>query len=92
MDCSKDLRSKPLQLPFLAVSGAHGWTSTLNGVHRGIQINMRKLNSLQVNADGKTATVGGGVMQYEIPSGSLNTESKQVSMKLVPHTLAWRSL
>ena len=48
------------------MSGAHGWTSTLNRVHRGIQINMRKLNSLQVNVDGKTATVGGGVMQYEI--------------------------
>ena len=51
------------------MSGAHGWTSTLNGVHRGIQINMLKLNLLQVNADGKTATVGGGVMQHEITQG-----------------------
>jgi FAD/FMN-containing dehydrogenase len=35
-------------------------------VHGGIQINMRKLNSLQLNSDGKTATVGGGVIQHEI--------------------------
>lgn len=53
-------------VPFLAVSGTHGWTETLNRVKNGIQIRMRKLNSTTVDKGGKTATVGGGTLQYEI--------------------------
>ena len=44
---------------------------------------MRKLNSIQVNADGKTATVGGGVMQYEITK-SLFTYGKQAGEHETP--------
>ena len=58
------------------MTGTHGLTTSLNRVHSGIQINMRKMNSLQVNADGKTATVGGGIMQYEITK-SLYKSGKQ---------------
>lgn len=53
-------------IPFLAVSGTHGWTETLNRLPYGIQINMRKLNSINVNKDGKSATLGGGALQWEI--------------------------
>ncbi|KAF1911050.1 hypothetical protein BDU57DRAFT_485443 [Ampelomyces quisqualis] len=53
-------------IPFLAVSGGHGWTSTLDKLPYGIQINLRKLNTTTVNHDGKTATVGGGTLQHEI--------------------------
>ncbi|KAF2124492.1 FAD-binding domain-containing protein [Dothidotthia symphoricarpi CBS 119687] len=55
-----------LNIPFLAVSGTHGWTKTLNKMPYGIQINMRKLNTTILSRDGKTATVGGGTLQYEI--------------------------
>ena len=53
-------------IPFLAISGAHGWTKSLNKLPYGIQINMRKLNTTTLKQDGKTAMVGGGTMQYEI--------------------------
>jgi FAD/FMN-containing dehydrogenase len=52
-------------VPFLAVSGTHGWTKTLNNLRYGIQINMRKLNSVIVNPSGITATIGGGTLQWE---------------------------
>jgi FAD/FMN-containing dehydrogenase len=53
-------------IPFLAVSGTHEWTKTLNKLPYGIQINMRRLNTTNLSRDGKTATVGGGTLQYEI--------------------------
>ncbi|KAK3325116.1 hypothetical protein B0H66DRAFT_110470 [Apodospora peruviana] len=53
-------------VPFLVVSGGHGQPTTLNNLHCGIQINMRKMNDTTVSKDGKTATGGGGVMQHEI--------------------------
>ncbi|KAK3934044.1 hypothetical protein QBC46DRAFT_400740 [Diplogelasinospora grovesii] len=46
-------------LPFLAVTGAHGWPTTLGRLRCGIQINMRGMNDTKVNKDGNTATVGG---------------------------------
>ncbi|OAG12219.1 FAD-binding domain-containing protein [Paraphaeosphaeria sporulosa] len=52
-------------IPFLAVSGTHGWTKTLNNLPYGIQINMRKLNSVTVDPSGNTATIGGGTLQWE---------------------------
>ncbi|KAB2104140.1 hypothetical protein AG0111_0g7602 [Alternaria gaisen] len=55
-----------LNIPFLAVTGGHGWTKTLNKLPYGIQINMRKLNTTTLSQNGKTAMVGGGTMQHEI--------------------------
>ena len=55
-----------LNIPFLAVTGGHGWTRTLNKLPFGIQINMRKLNTTTLSQNGKTAMVGGGTMQHEI--------------------------
>ena len=48
----------------------------MNSLDGGIQINMRKLNSSSVDADGKTATVGGGILQYEL-NASLFKQGKQ---------------
>ncbi|KAK0724875.1 hypothetical protein B0H67DRAFT_657667 [Lasiosphaeris hirsuta] len=58
--------SNHIGVPFLAVTGAHGYTTMLNRVQGGIQVNMRRMNHTKMNADGVTATVGGGVMQHEI--------------------------
>lgn len=52
-------------IPFLAVSGTHGWTKTLNNLPFGFQINLRKMNSTTVDKSGKTATIGGGTLQWE---------------------------
>ena len=53
-------------VPFLAISGGHGWTTSLSQLPYGIQINMRKLNTTTLSPDGTTAMVGGGTKQYEI--------------------------
>ena len=66
-------------IPFLAVSGTHGWTKTLNNLPYGIQINMRKLNSATVDPSGYTATVGGGTLQWEA-NRALYTENKQAGI------------
>ena len=67
-------------LPFLAISGAHGWTETMNKLPYGIQIRMSKLNTTTVNDDG-TATVGGGTMQWEI-TRALFAQNKQAGKRL----------
>jgi FAD/FMN-containing dehydrogenase len=66
-------------IPFLAVSGGHGWTMTLEKLPYGIQINMRKLNTTTLSPDGKIATVGGGTLQYEI-TRSLFAHGKYTGM------------
>ncbi|UNI13464.1 hypothetical protein JDV02_000207 [Purpureocillium takamizusanense] len=52
--------------PFLAVSGGHGWPTTLNGVKAGIQINMRKMNHTTLKRDGRSASIGAGALQHEV--------------------------
>lgn len=63
-------------LPFLAVTGTHGWTETLNTLSHGIQINMRRLNNTHVHADGEIASVGGGTLQHEL-TAALYEQGKQ---------------
>jgi FAD/FMN-containing dehydrogenase len=53
-------------IPFLAVSGAHAWTDTIDRLPYGFQVRMRQLNTTTVNAGGNTATIGGGALQYEV--------------------------
>lgn len=72
-------------IPFLAVSGTHGWTKTLSNLPYGIQIRMRKLNSTTVSRDGNTAIVQGGVLQYEI-TRALFTQGKYAGKQTqIPH-------
>jgi hypothetical protein len=52
-------------MPFLAVTGTHGWTTSMNKMEGGIQINMRHLNQMELHEDGMSARLGGGIMQYE---------------------------
>ncbi|CAK1359516.1 unnamed protein product [Cercospora beticola] len=50
-------------LPFLAVSTGHAWAPAMNDLQNGIQISMRKLQSVKVDDSGNTATIGGGATQ-----------------------------
>lgn len=61
---------------FSFVSGTHGWTRSLNKLQNGIQIKMRKLNSSIINSDGKSATIGGGTLKWEV-TRDLYAQGKQ---------------
>ncbi|KAL3472081.1 hypothetical protein BJX99DRAFT_262688 [Aspergillus californicus] len=47
-------------VPFLAVSGTHGWTDDISKIQDGIQIRMRGLNHVSISPSNDTAYVGGG--------------------------------
>lgn len=56
-------------LPFLAVTGTHGWTDDISKIQDGIQIRMRGLNHIELGPNNDTAYAGGGVIQYEVVQG-----------------------
>lgn len=49
-------------IPYLAVSGGHGGTTTVGRMQNGIEIWLKNLSSVQIAADGKTAQIGGGAL------------------------------
>ncbi|KAE9366665.1 FAD binding domain protein [Stipitochalara longipes BDJ] len=53
-------------IPFLAITGGHGAIRSLGNVKHGIEIWMRQMNSVTINPDGNTATIGGGVLSKEL--------------------------
>ncbi|KAK4954383.1 hypothetical protein LTR10_007814 [Elasticomyces elasticus] len=52
--------------PFLAVSGGHGGTKGLSYVQDGLSIWMRGMTSVEIAEDGRSATVGGGILSGEL--------------------------
>ena len=52
--------------PFLAISGKHGNNNYAGKVKRGVGINLRKLNSVEIGKDGRSATIGGGIVTKEL--------------------------
>ncbi|KAI1355390.1 hypothetical protein F5Y01DRAFT_327100 [Xylaria sp. FL0043] len=55
-----------LNVPFLAVTGAHGAITTVGNLHDGIGIWMSALNSVEINHDGSTVTIGGGTLSKSV--------------------------
>ncbi|KAL4811850.1 hypothetical protein BDW67DRAFT_194306 [Aspergillus spinulosporus] len=55
-----------LGVPFLAVTGAHGWTDDISQIQNGIQIRMRGLNHVGLGPNNDTVYAGGGVVQHEV--------------------------
>ncbi|GKT67252.1 hypothetical protein ColTof4_13636 [Colletotrichum tofieldiae] len=53
-------------VPFLAITGTHGWTDDISKIQDGIQIRMRGLNHVGLGPNNDTARAGGGVVQYEL--------------------------
>lgn len=66
-------------MPFLAISGKHGYNDNLNKVKHGVGINMRKLNSVEILKDGKSATIGGGIVTKHL-TDALWEKGKLTSM------------
>ncbi|KAL2862192.1 FAD-binding oxidoreductase [Aspergillus lucknowensis] len=59
--------AKAWKLPFLATGGRHSSTTTLGKLQNGLAIDLSALNSVQVDADSETLTVGGGAVFGDIP-------------------------
>ena len=53
-------------MPFLTTNGVHGSITTLGKMNHGIEIRMSQLNRITIAKDGKTATIGGGVMSKNL--------------------------
>lgn len=79
--------------PYLAVNGGHGATQTVGKVKNGIQISMRRLNSINVANDGKTVTFGGGTISVDITAklweAGKQTGEKPTSMSFLSLALAY---
>ncbi|KAI5778474.1 hypothetical protein EDC01DRAFT_346459 [Geopyxis carbonaria] len=55
------------RLPLLVTNTAHGFTRTIqDNVHGGLQISVRALDSIAIDVHANTATIGGGVRNYEL--------------------------
>lgn len=65
-----------LRLPFLATAGGHGGIASLGQMLHGVQINLRQLNSVEIQDDGRSAVMGGGVLTKEV-TDALWAEGKQ---------------
>lgn len=65
-------------IPFSAKTGGHSTTKSLATLQHGIEIWMRKLNSVTIAPDGRTATIGGGVIAKEV-TDALWAANKQTS-------------
>lgn len=53
------------KIKLLIRNTSHGFTETVESVVNGIQISIRALNSVKIDASKNTAIVGGGVMVAE---------------------------
>lgn len=65
-------------IPFLTVSGGHGWQSTL-GNASGIQLNMRKMQEVRLSDNGDTVHVGGGVKQKHLVDSLYKLDKQAVT-------------
>ncbi|KAH7305515.1 hypothetical protein B0I35DRAFT_381689 [Stachybotrys elegans] len=55
-------------VPFLATGGRHGHGSTMKGLQGGLAIDLSGLDSISLDLDADTITVGGGVREGDIVS------------------------
>ena len=53
-------------IPFLAVNMAHGTALDLSNARHGISIYINALDSISINKDSNTATLGGGTYQDQL--------------------------
>lgn len=53
-------------LQFLAQSGGNGWATTFDMRPEDVIINLRDLNSIELNEEGTQVTFGGGIINDEL--------------------------
>ena len=52
--------ARAINIPFLGTGGRHSSASTLGTLDQGLSIDLSKLNSVKVDAEAGTLTIGGG--------------------------------
>ena len=52
--------ARSINFPFLGTGGRHSSASTLGNINHGLSIDLSKLNSVEVDAEAGTLTIGGG--------------------------------
>ncbi|KAH7312657.1 hypothetical protein B0I35DRAFT_356287 [Stachybotrys elegans] len=58
--------SREHKIEFLATGGRHGYGSTMDAMDRGLSIDLSQLDSVVVDSEAATLTVGGGVRMNQI--------------------------
>lgn len=66
-------------ISFFAVGGGHGWQSTINNANGGIQINMRRMQQIQLEGNGTLVQIGGGVLQRHLTQTLYNMGKQAVT-------------
>jgi len=64
------------------MSGGHGAISSLGSISNGIEIWMRKMNTVSIAPDGQSATIGGGVLAKEVTDALWAVNKQTGNMKL----------
>ena len=70
IDCStvKVKFANLVDLPFLAINRGHGSAGALGTIKNGFLIRLDNLDTIDIAADGKSATMGGGVYVDQVLS------------------------
>jgi FAD/FMN-containing dehydrogenase len=53
-------------ISFLATAGRHGYSTVHGRLQNGLAMDLRQLNSIQLDTEAETVTVGGGVTTGEV--------------------------
>lgn len=53
-------------MPFLAISGKHGFTKSLGEMKSGIGIYMQQMTDVKIAEDGQSAIIGGGITSRQL--------------------------
>ncbi|KAK8036947.1 FAD-dependent oxidase [Apiospora marii] len=58
--------SRDSNIPMLTTGRGHGYTTSLSHVQGGINLDLEKFNSIQIDTAAKTMTIGGSVNGYQV--------------------------
>lgn len=78
-------------VPFLATGGRHGFSTTLHALDQGLEIDLSQLNSVEVDANHATVTIGAGVIVDDIldPIYDAGFEMRKSFPKLAAKIMVW---
>jgi hypothetical protein len=68
-------------IPFFAMTGAHGAIKSLGDIENGIEIWLHRLDSVSIAPNGNTATFGGGILSKKV-TDTLWAHGKQTGQLL----------
>ncbi|CRG83420.1 hypothetical protein PISL3812_00771 [Talaromyces islandicus] len=69
--------------PFLSTGGGHGFSTTLDRLHKGIELDLGNFNNVSVDADANTLTIGAAVRFRDVV-GPLGKAKKELPIGSEP--------